>query len=128
MESSEKKSHGISVEEVGKSLQRFGFADYMMFVIMLVMCSLIGIFFGYKDHQKAKNNKLKERRGSAAKDYLMGGKDMKVFPVAMSLVARWKSTLITYNDKNYFNKFSQLYIRNKFVGSFHRSLSLWHSI
>ena len=80
-----------NVDEISTSLQRFGTADYMMFVIMLVMCTMIGVYFGYKDHQKKKTNKLLQRRGSEAADYLMGGKSMKVFPVAMSLTASFIS-------------------------------------
>lgn len=105
----EDQTHDSSVDDISKSLQRFGMADYSMFIIMLVMCSCIGVYFGwavslrlifliqpnnlklFKDHQKSKRNKLKERRNSAVNDYLMGGKDMKVFPVAMSLVATFIS-------------------------------------
>ena len=39
--------HDTNVDDISQSLQRFGMADYMMFVIMLVMCSLIGVYFGW---------------------------------------------------------------------------------
>lgn len=76
-----------SVEELSKSLQRFSWPDYMVFVLMLVSCMCIGVYFGWQDHQK-KKHRHKARRGSEALDYLVGGRKMKVFPVAMSLVAR----------------------------------------
>lgn len=78
---------GISVDDLHKSLKRFSLADYMVFGFMLIMCSAVGIYFGFKDHKKHQKNKLKARRGSEELDYLMGGRNMQVFPVAMSLVA-----------------------------------------
>lgn len=76
----------MDVSEISKSLQRFSWPDYMVFVLMLVSCMFIGVYFGWQDHKKHKNRKM--RRGSEALDYLVGGRKMKVFPVAMSLVAR----------------------------------------
>lgn len=69
-----------SVDNVSASLKRFGVIDYAVFVFMLVVCSIVGLYFGYKDHVKHKANKLKSRRGSAALDYLLGGKNVQVFP------------------------------------------------
>lgn len=78
----------INVDDVNKALKRFGLADYVVFLFMLLMCSLVGIYFGYKDHKKRQNNKLQTIHGNSDElDYLMGGRSMKIFPVAMSLVA-----------------------------------------
>ncbi|XP_062712259.1 sodium-coupled monocarboxylate transporter 1 isoform X1 [Aedes albopictus] len=82
--------HGQNVDELSRSLQRFNWPDYLVFVLMLVSCIFIGIYFGYKDHQKHKNRKT-ARRDSEALDYLVGGRKMKIFPVAVSLVASWIS-------------------------------------
>lgn len=79
--------HGQNVDDLSRSLQRFNWPDYLVFVLMLVSCIFIGIYFGYKDHQKHKNRKT-ARRDSEALDYLVGGRKMKIFPVAVSLVAR----------------------------------------
>ncbi|XP_065080208.1 sodium-coupled monocarboxylate transporter 1-like isoform X2 [Ochlerotatus camptorhynchus] len=79
-----------SVDELSRSLQRFNWPDYLVFMLMLVSCIFIGIFFGYKDHLKHKNRKS-ARRDSEALDYLVGGRKMKIFPVAVSLVASWIS-------------------------------------
>lgn len=76
-----------NVDDLSRSLQRFNWPDYLVFVMMLVSCIFIGIFFGYKDHMKHKNRKT-ARRDSEALDYLVGGRKMKIFPVAVSLVAR----------------------------------------
>ncbi|XP_050096348.1 sodium-coupled monocarboxylate transporter 1-like [Anopheles aquasalis] len=81
---------GPSVEDISRSLQRFNWPDYLVFVMMLISCIVIGIFFGYQDHQKHKRQKH-ARRGSEALDYLVGGRKMKIVPVAVSLVASWIS-------------------------------------
>jgi sodium-coupled monocarboxylate transporter 8/12 len=84
----------LSVEELSNSLKTFGVLDYVVFAAMLVCCSGVGLYFGYQDHMKHKRSK-RNRRGSLieveAIDYLMGGRNMKVFPVAMSLVASFVS-------------------------------------
>lgn len=83
----------LSVDDTSESMKRFGTADYAVFVTMLVCCSMVGLYFGYQDHMKhRKTSKQKSsRRGSQALDYLMGGRNMQVFPVAMSLVASFVS-------------------------------------
>lgn len=74
------------VASLKSSLVHFGFADYVVFVLMLIICTIVGLFFGYEDYKKRKAAKT-HRRGSEAQDYLMGGRNMKIFPVAMSLIA-----------------------------------------
>jgi sodium-coupled monocarboxylate transporter 8/12 len=87
----ENQSDQQNVENISKSLQRFGVLDYVVFIIMLLFCSIIGIYFGYEDHKAHKRNRLKERRGSEAINYLMGGRKLHVFPVSMSLVSSFIS-------------------------------------
>ncbi|CAH0547672.1 unnamed protein product [Brassicogethes aeneus] len=54
----------------------FSWYDYILFTAMLFLSSLIGIYFGcFGSKQKT------------AQDYLMGGKQMKVIPIAISLIA-----------------------------------------
>uniref|UniRef100_A0A182U0H1 Sodium/solute symporter n=1 Tax=Anopheles melas TaxID=34690 RepID=A0A182U0H1_9DIPT len=84
------RAPGPSVEDISRSLQRFNWPDYVVFVLMLISCMVIGVFFGYKDHQKHKRQKH-ARRGSEALDYLVGGRKMKIIPVSVSLVASWIS-------------------------------------
>lgn len=76
----------MDVSEISKSMMRFSWPDYMVFMLMLISCMMIGVYFGWKDHEKHKHHKA--RRGSEALDYLVGGRKMQIFPVAMSLVAR----------------------------------------
>jgi hypothetical protein len=65
-----------SVNDVGMALQRFGLVDYVVFVSMLLVCALIGIYYGFCA------GKVSEV------EYLMGGRNMQTLPVALSLVAR----------------------------------------
>lgn len=76
----------MDVSEISKSMQRFSWPDYLVFMLMLLSCMVIGVYFGWQDHKKHKHHKA--RRGSEALDYLVGGRKMQVVPVAMSLVAR----------------------------------------
>lgn len=57
-------------------MQRFSWPDYLVFVLMLFLCILIGIYFGLT------------QKSSSESEYLMGGRTMMVFPIALSLVAR----------------------------------------
>lgn len=77
----------MNVSELNQSLQHFGIVDYLVFVLMLVICAVIGFYFGFIEKKNKKRN-VEVRRGSEALDYLVGGRKMKVFPVALSLVAR----------------------------------------
>lgn len=51
--------------------------DYILFSLMLFVSAVIGIYFGFF-----------AKKQSTSKEYLMGGKEMKVLPIAISLVAR----------------------------------------
>lgn len=65
-----------NVADVSDSLKRFDVIDYTVFIFMLVLCSFIGLFFGYEDHRKQK-----ARRGSGwVEEYLLGGRNVQVFP------------------------------------------------
>lgn len=72
---------GPGVDDVKIALQKFGWPDYLVFVMMLVSCSVIGIYFGFIE-------KKSKKPCEAAADYLVGGRNMKVFPIVMSLIAR----------------------------------------
>lgn len=102
----------LSVSDLSHTLQHFGIVDYLVFIAMLAVCAVIGFYFGFieKKQKRQKQQQLgqqelptdekdgdgdgagaagnAERRGSEALDYLVGGRKMKVFPVALSLVAR----------------------------------------
>lgn len=97
----------INVDDVHNSLKRFGFGDYVVFMFMLLICSVIGLFFAYTDHKKQdqkKNSKVEKRRGSDELEYLVGGRKMQIFPVAMSLVASGLSGIALLGEVSYFLK------------------------
>lgn len=66
------------VSDVIVHLQRFSWSDYLVFVCMLLLCIFIGIYFGFF-----------EKKNSTESEYLVGDRNMKIFPIALSLVARW---------------------------------------
>lgn len=72
---------GPSVDDVKIALQKFDWPDYLVFVMMLLSCLLIGIYFGFIQKKSKKSSE-------AAADYLVGGRNMQVFPIVMSLIAR----------------------------------------
>lgn len=72
----------LNVEDVRIELQKFGWQDYSVFLLMLAICALIGIYFGFIE-------KKSKAIGSDEANYLVGGRNMKIFPVAMSLIARY---------------------------------------
>jgi sodium-coupled monocarboxylate transporter 8/12 len=74
---------GPNVDDVRVALQKFGWPDYAVFLCMLSVCLLIGVYFGFVE------KKSKGARDDEAADYLVGGRKMKTFPVAMSLIARY---------------------------------------
>lgn len=78
---------GLDLDTIKVQLQRFGWPDYCVFLVMLVGCVFIGIYFGFIE-KKPKNKKSKSGRSVEEDDYLVGGRNMKIFPVAMSLIAR----------------------------------------
>ena len=65
-----------SVKYVGLALQTFGPVDYVVFAFMLLICAMIGVYYGFC---KGKVSEV---------EYLMGGRNMQTLPVAVSLVAR----------------------------------------
>ncbi|KAL1376891.1 hypothetical protein pipiens_016617 [Culex pipiens pipiens] len=73
----------LNVDDVKISLQKFGLYDYVVFVLMLISCAMIGVYFGFI--------KKKAKKGGAEADYLVGGRQMRVIPVSLSLIASFIS-------------------------------------
>ncbi|XP_066591503.1 sodium-coupled monocarboxylate transporter 1-like isoform X2 [Prorops nasuta] len=68
-----------TVQEVHKSMQNFGTSDYGVFAVMLIACGVVGIYYGFV------------KKTSGEDEYLVGGRNMKTFPVSMSLIASFIS-------------------------------------
>lgn len=57
--------------------EKFGWIDYFFFLLMLLISTGMGIYHGiYKKQQ-------------TATDYLLGGKQMAIVPISMSLISRY---------------------------------------
>lgn len=74
---------GLMLDDVKISMQRFGWPDYLVFLLMLISCSMIGIYFGFIEKKSKKGKSAEES------DYLVGGRQMKMIPISMSLIARY---------------------------------------
>ncbi|XP_012224852.1 sodium-coupled monocarboxylate transporter 1-like [Linepithema humile] len=66
-------------QEIIKSMQSFGMSDYSVFTAMLIACGIIGIYFGFI------------KKFSGEDEYLVGGRNMKTFPISLSLIASFIS-------------------------------------
>ncbi|GAB1869715.1 Sodium-coupled monocarboxylate transporter 1 [Camponotus japonicus] len=69
----------LTVQEISESMKIFGALDYTMFVIMLITCGIIGIYFGFV------------KKSTGEDEYLVGERNMKMFPVSLSLIATYIS-------------------------------------
>lgn len=61
----------------------FHWADYLIFVLTLVISAAIGIWYAWKDKRKQNTS-----------DFLLGGREMILFPVTLSLMASFLSAIL----------------------------------
>lgn len=66
----------VDASSMMRLMQKFNWVDYIVFVCMLAISAVVGVYWGFFKKQ------------STQQDYLLGGRNMQVVPVAMSLVAR----------------------------------------
>ncbi|XP_067005764.2 sodium-coupled monocarboxylate transporter 1 [Anabrus simplex] len=66
--------------ELELAARRFSGADYAVFALMFVVCTVIGVYYGFF------------ARSFTAEDYLMGGRNMGLFPISLSLIATFLSS------------------------------------
>lgn len=59
-------------ENFSELKETFDFIDHAVFALMLIICMVIGLYFGYQHSVKKSAN--------ATLDYLLGGKNVHVFP------------------------------------------------
>lgn len=57
----------------------FDWLDYLVFGGMLLCSALIGVYFAF----------FASKKQNTTSEYLMGGKTMGMFPISMSLIARY---------------------------------------
>ena len=60
-----------------EDLRRFHWADYLVFVVLMIVSLGTGVYFGFVKKQKR-----------TAEEFLMAGRNMSVAPVSFSLVVR----------------------------------------
>ncbi|XP_065351696.1 sodium-coupled monocarboxylate transporter 1 [Cloeon dipterum] len=60
--------------------ERFSWQDYLVFGMMLLLSAGVGVYHGFFGHQQ-----------KSTTEYLLGGRNLRAFPVAMSLVASYIS-------------------------------------
>ena len=63
-------------------VKEFGVVDYVLFILTLLISAGIGIFYAIWDRKK-----------NTPQDFLLGGRNMSVFPVALSLMVTFMSAL-----------------------------------
>ncbi|CAK1544560.1 unnamed protein product [Leptosia nina] len=68
-----------NVADIVLKMQKFSWVDYVVFVFMLAISAFVGVYWGFMKKQTTQN------------DYLLGGRNMKILPVSMSLVASFIS-------------------------------------
>lgn len=59
---------------------QFTWIDYTLFSLMFGVSAAVGVYFGFFKKQET------------AEEYILGGRTMKIFPIAMSLIARYPFT------------------------------------
>jgi sodium-coupled monocarboxylate transporter 8/12 len=86
----------MDVEDLNKSLKQFKTIDQVVFGAMLCVCSFIGLYFGYQDVKRKRT--VSSKSDDEALNFLMGGRQLKVFPVAMSLIASLVSGILLLGE------------------------------
>jgi hypothetical protein len=66
---------GLDLEQLRS---KFAWADYTVFAVLLGVSAFIGIYYGF----------IKKKHNKSTTDFLMAGRSMSTFPMAMSLIAR----------------------------------------
>ena len=79
-------------------MDRFHWADYVVFVGMLTVSAGVGVFYGIKDRKK-----------SSVEEFLVGGRSMHVLPVSVSLFVSIMSAIAFLGDPVEVYNFGGLY-------------------
>ena len=82
----------------GETTNFFGWADYLVFVLMLVASAAIGIYYA-----------CVSRKTKTTDEFLMAGRNMGTFPVAMSLLASFQSAITLLGTPGEIYRFGTMY-------------------
>ncbi|KAF6207055.1 hypothetical protein GE061_018293 [Apolygus lucorum] len=72
---------GTKEERIEKVVELFDWLEYTVFGASLLLCMLIGVWFGF----------IKKAGQDTVEGYMLGGKQMKLVPVALSLISSFIS-------------------------------------
>uniref|UniRef100_A0A146LI51 Sodium-coupled monocarboxylate transporter 2 n=1 Tax=Lygus hesperus TaxID=30085 RepID=A0A146LI51_LYGHE len=72
---------GTKEERIEKVIELFDWMEYTVFGASLLACMLIGVWFGF----------IKKAGQDTVEGYMLGGKQMKLFPVSLSLISSFIS-------------------------------------
>lgn len=89
----------MTPEDADRLIQRFGWPDYLVFVAMLAISAVIGIYYAWYTYSNDLAYRLilqahsfvtdsSGTKQNSTSEFLMAGRSMSTFPVAMSLIAR----------------------------------------
>ncbi|KAJ8955548.1 hypothetical protein NQ318_001378 [Aromia moschata] len=114
----EKTVIGLEVSDVSAAMQRFDWPDYAMFLAMLLICISVGVYYAFS------------KKSVNSQEYLVGGRNMRVIPVAFSLIASAPATGPAYYRAHagpdvLLGTFRQWHIAS---GNSNRNLRLWNSV
>ncbi|KAK7085634.1 Sodium-coupled monocarboxylate transporter 1 [Halocaridina rubra] len=99
---------GDLVTSSGGELVSFGIVDYIVFTVMLCISMGIGVFFAFRGNKNTE-------------DFLMGGRQMSVVPVAISLLSSFISaiSILGYSGETYANGMQlSMILSGAFIGIF----------
>ena len=101
--------------------ERFSLIDYGVFSAMLVISASIGLYFAFKERHKKKISEV-----------LLGDRKLKIFPVAMSIMASFTSVIFLLNKFLTFFKLFKIIFDiiegNIYSRIFSRNVFVWYNV
>jgi len=89
--------HGVN--QVDDLVQRFGWPDYLVFAGMLAISAVIGVYYACIGGKQ-----------NTTDEFLMAGRNMGTFPVAMSLIASFMSAVTLLGTPAELYQFGSIYL------------------
>jgi Na+/proline symporter len=77
----------------------FSITDYAVFIAMLVLSALIGFYYAWTERHKRTLDRI-----------LLGGRKLKIFPVAMSILASFTSAVSVLGFSLEMYRFGSMYL------------------
>ena len=81
------------------SIATFTYIDYAVFVSMLILSALIGFYYAWAERNKRSVDRI-----------LLGGRKLKIFPVAMSIMASFTSAISVLGFSLEMYRFGSMYM------------------